>query len=118
MMAKFDYDYIYSLYNDDDDVLLYECLEHAQKAKSRLEEFVLVYGPFQHLRLEKPVIIAAQQAVGLLDRLFDKESELNPWQAAEEVRQVLQKALAEVVLKFESLPESVEKGVEDEDSPR
>lgn len=106
-MAKFDYDSIYTLYNEDDDVLVCDCLEHAEKVKSRLEKVVTVKGPFEHDRLEKPIIIAAQYAVVLLDRLFDKESELDPWKTAQEVRQALQEALDAVILKIESLPDSV-----------
>lgn len=62
-MLNFDIDHIYSLYNADDGVVLFDCIDEAESVKRRWEEVVPVAGPFQHVRLEKALIPAMQRAL-------------------------------------------------------
>ncbi len=71
-MTRFDLDCFYTLYDNDDGVTIYDSLKDARETKKRWQELVPVEGPFQHGRLEKPLILAARRSIRLLLRLRDE----------------------------------------------
>lgn len=76
-MTRIDISHIYSLYNEDDGVVIYECREDADEQRLRLKEFVPVEGPFEHPRMEKQIIIAADEALNLLRRLQREHTQIS-----------------------------------------
>jgi hypothetical protein len=65
-MFKFDLDNFYTLYNEDNGVVIYDSQEAAEATKAKWLKVVPVDGPFKHGRIEKPLILAAHQAVEIL----------------------------------------------------
>jgi hypothetical protein len=83
-MSMSDVEHVYSLYNRDDDVILFDRLSDARNAKSRLEQVVDVEGPFSHPRHELPLLRAAAKAARDL-RTLDRE---NPSRTADELGRI------------------------------
>lgn len=102
-MSDYDLDYIYSLYNTDNGVELYDTLEAAEKVKRRWLEVVPVDGPFQHTRAEANLIIASRQAANALINLCEGNVALVESQKILLVAAELQNALDEL---FRPLPPS------------
>ena len=102
-MSDFNPDYIYSLYNIDNGVELYDSLEEAEKVKRRWLEVVPVDGPFQHVRAETKLIMASQRALSALIGLCEMNAALAESQKINLVATELQHALDEF---FSPLPAS------------
>lgn len=66
-MIDIDFETVYSLYNEDEDIVwLYDKREWAEKTKARVGQFVPIRGPFEHERVEKQLILAAQRTLEVL----------------------------------------------------
>ena len=82
-MSNFDAEYIYSLYNPDNGVELYDSLEEAESARCQWLKVVPVEGPFKHSRPEKDLILAIKRTLSTLidacenDVVLAKEQRLN-----------------------------------------
>lgn len=68
-MNKMDPDSFYSIFSEDDGVVLYDCREGAEEAKLRWERTTWVAGPFEHDRIEMGLVLGAQAAVAMLTRV-------------------------------------------------
>ncbi|HLA95167.1 MAG TPA: hypothetical protein VK612_05555, partial [Pyrinomonadaceae bacterium] len=97
-----DLDYIYSLYNTDNDVAIHDSLEEAERVKRRWVGVVPVDGPFQHTRPEATLITAARRAIIKLTRLYEKDALIES-QKVEFVAAELQRAIEEFFKPFPDL---------------
>lgn len=92
-MSDFDLEHIYSLYNPDDGVVLYECINEAERAKRRLEKLVPVNGPFQHSRAERGLIVAALRALKIIAEISKENPSIAEEGQLGELASELQSAL-------------------------
>lgn len=102
-MTDYNPDYIYSLYNPDNGIELYDTLEEAEQVKHRWLEAVPVDGPFQHTRVETNLIMASRRAVNALVDLCEGDVAFVESQKIHLVAAELQQALDEL---FRPLPAS------------
>jgi hypothetical protein len=86
----------YTLFTDDDGVVGFDRLVEARKAKRNWSKTCAVKGPFEHYRVELPLIVAARKAIRLLSRIRNDEggaapAESNAKQVAKELRTAIGK---------------------------
>lgn len=61
--------FFYTLYTDADEVCIFETRRQAVRAKQAWSKAWTVRGPFQHIRTDPELVIAAKRAADLLSRL-------------------------------------------------
>ncbi len=96
-MPKFDLEHFYTLYNQDNGVVIYDSREAAEAIKARWLEVVPVDGPFEHSRSEKSLILAARRAVGILRDVCHEDQQIAGKHNLDSVARQLEDALAVIV---------------------
>lgn len=96
-MLNFDLENFYTLYNEDDGVVIYDSLEAAEATKARWLEVVPVDGPFEHLRIEKPLMLAAHQTVEILLDICHEDQRIAEKHNLKSVARQLVDALADII---------------------